>query len=606
MKSTLACRLTHSRRLYPALIALGVLAIMPAAALAQRSSAENLLPKDTLAYIHVASVPDLVAAFQQTNLGRLFADPQVQPFVTKLYDAANKALFKVKEATGLSLDEIAHIPQGEITFALLPRANPQTNQSGAGHLDLDSPIAFIAMVDCGNSIESARKFVDTIHAAMIKDGFTGREETVDGVIISIYQRGGGDPSPLVSLERDNTIVVCSTADIARQLLARWTTTNQDCLAENPRFASIMNRCRGPKDEEPHLTFFADPIGFVTVISQNNPAVKLGMALLPTLGLDGIKAVGGSYVIATEDFDGIMQLHLSLGSPRSGVLELIALDSGDDTPPPWVPGDIAGYISLHWNFQQTFEKGTKLADSFQGQGVMAKNINDRAQRWLGIDVEHDILPSLTGRALQFSWFDQPVKPGIGGHNLIAVQVRDARTFADAFQKITSHLGPKWQKKGFAAIDYYQLGAANGPDDIRPTPCLAMLNDWVLVTDRTGILEHVLSRRDETENNLALALDYKLIASKIAQQPGGDKPAMLLFNRPDAGWKYLYDLANSDQARQILQQRAGSNPFFTALHDGLDQNPLPPWEVIARYLAPEGAMFTDDDSGIHYMAFALRRK
>ena len=285
----------------------------------------------------------------------------------------------------------------------------------------------------------------------------------------------------------------------------------------------MNRCRGPKDEEPHITLFADPIGAVTEMAKTNPAIKLGMALLPTLGLDGVKAVGGSYTLATEDFDGIMQLHLSLGYPRSGALELLALDSGDDTPPNWVPGDIAGYTSIHWNFQQTFDKGMKLADSFQGPGVMAKNINDRTRRWFGLDVDHDILPALTGRVLHITWFDHPVKPGIGGHNLIALQLRDPHTFADSFQKITSHLPPQWEKKSFASIDYYQLGNPKDADDPRPTPCIAMFNDWAVVTDRTGILEHVLSNRDETENNLASALDYKLIASKIAHH-GGHEPRL----------------------------------------------------------------------------------
>jgi hypothetical protein len=580
-------------------VASALLTMAPLTTFAQRSTAENLLPKNTLAYVHVASVPNLVTAFQQTNIGRLIADPQVQPFVAKLYDAANKALTQVKEATGLSLDEIAHIPQGEITFAVLPTAKPAADGPS-------NPLGFVALVDCGTSIDSAQKFIDTVHAAMAKNGFTGREETVDGITISIYQQGSGDPSPLVSLERDNTIVVCSSVDAAKQLLARWSTTSEDCLAENTQFAAVMNHCRGTKDEEPHVTFFADPIGIASEIAKTNPALQLGMAILPTLGLDGVKAVGGSFVLATEDFDGIMQLHLSLGYPRSGVLELIALDSGDDTPPSWVPGDIAGYMSIHWNFHQTFEKGTKLADSFQGQGVMAKNINNRSQRWLGVDFEHDLLPALTGRVIHISWFEHPPKPGVGAHNLVGFQVRDPKAFADSYQKIVAHLGPRWEKKAFAAIDYYQLTTGRGPDDVRPSPCLAMLNDWLLATDRPGILEHVFSHRDEIENNLASALDFKLIASKISHQAGGDTPGMLSFNRPEEGWKFLYDLASSDKVRQTLQQRAGNNPFLAVLNEGLDQNPLPPWDVVSRYLAPEGAMVTDDDSGIHYMAFALRRK
>jgi hypothetical protein len=70
--------------------------------------------------------------------------------------------------------------------------------------------------------------------------------------------------------------------------------------------------------------------------------------------------------------------------------------------------------------------------------------------------------------------------------------------------------------------------------------------------------------------------------------------------------MYEMAASDEARTALRDRAGSNPFFTALNDGLSKNALPPWEAFAKYLAPTGAMIVGDESGIHYMQFALRRK
>jgi len=589
------------------LSALGV-----SSAQAQHVSAEKLLPKNTLAYVHVASVPELVEAFQQTNLGRMIADPQIQPFVTKLYEAANNALTQVKESTGLSLDEIAHIPQGEITLAMLPTGKPISEGPS-------KPFGFAALVDCGNSIESARKFTDTIHTALEHNGYVGRQESVDGFVISIYEHGGDSPS-LVSVERDNTLVFCTNLDVAKQLLSRWTTNNEDCLAENPRFAEVMNHCRGTKDEEPHLTFFADPIAIFSEIAKTDAAAQLALSILPTIGLDGIKGVGGSFVLATEDFDGISQFYLALGYPRSGVLELLALDSGDDTPPTWVPGDTASFSSLHWNLQQTFDKGTKLADTFNGPGATAKKINDRVQRRTGIDFEHELLPALTGRFLHSTWFEQPAKPGIGAHNLFALQLRDPKAFNDIYQKLITNLGPRLDKKAFAGIDYYETNgptyfdllflAFDGPrrreDETRPVPCMAILDDWLLISDRAGILEHIFSHRDEVENDLASSLDFKLIASKVSRQPGGDKPGMLSFNQSGSGLKYLYDLAASDDARQTLQKRAGNSLFFSVLNQGLDQNPLPPWDVISRYLAPEGAMVTDDESGIHYMSFALRRK
>ena len=266
--------------------------------------AERLLPRRTLAYLHVPSVPDLVDAFQETNFGRMINDPQIKPFVSGLFDAANNALVQVREATGFSLDEIAQIPTGEITLAVLPTSGENSDAIG-----------FVGMADCGDNIDAARKFRESLQKVLEQSGNQRREETIEGITVSIYQRRDGDRSPLVSLERDNTLVYCSNVEVARQLLQRWTDGAEDCLAQNRKFSSIMKRCRGTKDEQPHVEFFVDPIQIFTELAKDNPALKLGLAFVPSLGLDGLKGIGGSLVLATEDFDGIMQIHVQLGIPR---------------------------------------------------------------------------------------------------------------------------------------------------------------------------------------------------------------------------------------------------------------------------------------------------
>jgi hypothetical protein len=35
-------------------------------------------------------------------------------------------------------------------------------------------------------------------------------------------------------------------------------------------------------------------------------------------------------------------------------------------------------------------------------------------------------------------------------------------------------------------------------------------------------------------------------------------------------------------------------------------LPPFEVLQRYLAPGGTVVVDDETGLHYTDFSLRRK
>src|SRR5262245_37594308 len=225
-----------------------------------------MLPRKTLAYVNVPSVVDLVEAFKETNVGRMIVDPEIRPFAQGLLDAANSALLEVNERTGLSLDELARIPQGEITLALLP-------------VDEDGPntVAFVAMVDCGESIESARKFRENIQKMLERAGSPRQDQVVDGFTISIFQMQGDGRSPLVSMERDNTLVFCSNVSAAKQLLGRWSGEVDDCLAQNRKFSSIIDRSRGTRDEPPQILFYADPIAIVTQTTKNNAAARIGLS-----------------------------------------------------------------------------------------------------------------------------------------------------------------------------------------------------------------------------------------------------------------------------------------------------------------------------------------
>ena len=72
------------------------------------------------------------------------------------------------------------------------------------------------------------------------------------------------------------------------------------------------------------------------------------------------------------------------------------------------------------------------------------------------------------------------------------------------------------------------------------------------------------------------------------------------------RFLYGLATGERTRQALGKRAKNNRFLKSLDSALKENPLPPFAVLQRYLAPGGALVVDDETGIHYTAFSLRRK
>jgi hypothetical protein len=70
--------------------------------------------------------------------------------------------------------------------------------------------------------------------------------------------------------------------------------------------------------------------------------------------------------------------------------------------------------------------------------------------------------------------------------------------------------------------------------------------------------------------------------------------------------MYDIAAADTTRDRLASQSENNKFFRGLEKTMKDNPLPPFSVLAKYLAPGGGMVTSDETGFHWTTFTLRRK
>jgi hypothetical protein len=219
---------------------------------------------------------------------------------------------------------------------------------------------------------------------------------------------------------------------------------------------------------------------------------------------------------------------------------------------------------------------------------------------------DLLPAITGRVVHVTRLIQPARVGVWPSNFVAIELRDEKAFSSAYEKVIDKFIDRFEKHPYAAANYYQQKTDREPNGERAVPCFAKVDNWLFICDQPWMMEFILNQRDETSNRLANALDFKLIASKIARQPGGERPAVMSYEKTEAGFKYLYDLANSERSRERLRTLSEGNQFFRSLNDGLNDNPLPPWSALSKYLAPQGGMVVNDDSGIHFMRFSLRRK
>ena len=525
-------------------------------------------------------------------------DEQIKPLIGQLYTSAEEAWTRIEERVGLPLNQLLAIPQGEIAIAFVA---PPEQRPG-----------LVFLLDVHDRLPQAQKVLEKGEDFLLENGGTKAAERIDGHDAMVYT--GSDGTSIYKAEREGTILIASTKELMQFALAGWNGNAEKTLADNDRFNSIMSRCAGAVDDPPQLTFFVDPIEIAKTALRNTPAAT-GLALIPVLGLNGVQGIGGSITLATGEFDDVSHFHVLLENPRSGVLELLAMGSGDTTPEPWVPADIISYNTLHWDVRQTFDKAAELYNSLASEGAFQAEVKTRLGDRLGVDFEQEIIPALDGRFTWTNWVaEKPVRLNSIA-NIVGVKLKDPQAFTATLNKMTEKYAENLEKKSFGGVTYWQVKMPERPPRPegqgrarlrQPEPCFAIIGDYLVGSDSSAALDQAIITSTDPTRRLSAELDYKLIASKIKRQVGGDAPGMIQFNRPEEGMRFWYDMALAEDTQRRLERGAENNPVFRSLDKALKDNPLPPFSVLAKYFAPGGGMMVNDETGIHFMSFTLRRK
>ena len=104
------------------IVATTLLAALCPTASAARPSSMKLFPEESVVFIRITNAHDFGERVQQTAIGRMIHDPQLQPLVENLYGRAGKLYADEAEGKlGISWDDLKKLPKGEIAFAVVAR-----------------------------------------------------------------------------------------------------------------------------------------------------------------------------------------------------------------------------------------------------------------------------------------------------------------------------------------------------------------------------------------------------------------------------------------------------------------------------------------------------
>jgi hypothetical protein len=570
---------------------------------AERPSAPDLLPEETLAFVRIANIKEAYEKFQETSAAKIFKDPELKPLIDQLYGEGLKAFQVVEDELGLSLNDLLSIPQGELCVALLDQAS--------------TPPQLVAFLDVGDSMDNLNKLIDRAIQETGEGANFATNNYREHELLTISGQGRRNQS-LVMVRSESTVMITSKDTTMKQMLDAWDDRDEERtkLIDNEKFTTVMKRCVGTKEERPQMTFFIDPIRIVRAVTRGNAGAAIALTMLNPLGLDNLEAVGGSVILATEEFDSIAHFHLMIKQPREAILKMIALRKVDTTPEPWVSGDASSYMTLQWAPEQTFDELAKIYDLIRlDEGAFRELARAQVSERIGMDLEEDLLKGLSGRVTMFTQVQRPVKVNSQVTGIL-VHFDDEGTASDIVEKVVNKFPNVFEAKSYGSNRYYGIEQGNNrrrqqanldSEFFRtPTPSMCQLGNCILLTDSEGLIEDCFKTKADPGRSLAEDLEYQLVISRLSRQPGGNNPSMIAFSRPEEQFRLWYEIATADSSKTRLTAAAENNPFFRTLDSALVENPLPPFATIAKYLAPAGGIVTDEATGIHYIAFGMRRE
>jgi hypothetical protein len=347
--------------------------------------AEKALPDDTLLMFTLPDFSKVRDIYQHSPHGRFWNDPAMKDFKDKfLGKLTGDYLTPLEHQLGVRFADYTNLAQGQFTIALV--------QNGWLGVEGQSP-AFVVLLDAKDQSAQLKTNLAELKKKWVDSGKTVQTETIHGIDFSAITPALGEVSktlkkPLATLANGQTVdpmddpdakkapksrlyigqvesllVVGDTPKVIEKILARMSggpvktlsevagfDANAGMFHDVPAFGWINAKAlvevwSRPKDE-PADAETANPLGF-------KPD-----KVMAALGLNGLKSIAFNYSVSSEGT--LCNIMLAVPeSSRTGLFKILAGESKDYNPPPFVPADAVKFQRWRIDGQKTWATIRKM-------------------------------------------------------------------------------------------------------------------------------------------------------------------------------------------------------------------------------------------------------
>ena len=589
--------------------------------------APRLLPDDTLVYIRLDNADDLREEMGKTSIGRMINDPKMRPFADQFYSTARELFDQISEQVGVDLDQLLAIPHGQVAFAVHPvkplDEDEKPTIEARDNEDDDAlkrrrerqerreqySFGVTLIIDAGSNISQLMSIVERFEAQVLRGGHVRRIREIDDTEVTRLVPGRYGQQPIEFFEREGTLVMGVGHSTAQDVLNHWLEkSDEPTLADNANFGTIISRCIGAEETRPQLTFFVDPHAIIDRVIKRSGSMTAGLfwPVIEDLGASRFKGIGGSSFTGGDIFEGIAHYHIKISPPRDGVLGVLRPETGDTTPPNWVPDSVAGYTSITWDIAKAYENVGKVIDQFQGADSLKRFVETPVETRLGVKIQEDLLQNATGRLVRVTWMQPPIRFN-SGVNVLALEMKDTIKTKASLAQIRDRMPNQLKVDSVSGQVVYRLPGPGDrfPENMRrPEPSFMILGKWLIYSDSMEFLEKATLAHAGSLPRLVELPEYDLVVSELGGKLDGESPFLLSFIDGAQGIKVIYDLAKDENSRNLIRSAGENNIVARKFSELLDQNELPPFSEFEKYFAPTGFFGYDEADGIHFGFFTLR--
>src|SRR6266511_4957323 len=603
---------------------------------------EKLLPAETLGVITVPDWAKARAAYNANAGSQLWRDPALKPFKDKLLNKINDEFVKpLERELGVNLKEYSGLVQGQLTFAVL--------QNGWQGKEDPSP-AWLLLFDARDQSSQLKTNLADLRKKWIDSGKKLKTEKIRDVEFSTLTVSGEDlartlqksladsktekedgpgeksdekktKGALTIGQSESLLIVGSDPKAIEKILVRQSGGALPPLGEQAVFdGDYQGRFRNALVYGwVHFKPIADVLNRLASdagAKDRSDDAPNWSKIVSATGLGALKTLSFNLNETPEGTFGEFYLGVP-ASGRAGLFKIIATDSKDSNPPPFVPADAVKFqrfrldIQKAWNTLETMV--TEISPQMAG-GL--KLILETAGK--DKDPNFDSRKELIGNRGDdvISYQKNPRSNTLADLNsppsLYLVGSPNAEKLAAALKTIASLLPPQLtniKERELLGRKVYSLtlpGAPN-PDGTmsQRTFSYAASGGYLAMSTDDAMLEtHLRSSSDNTGKTLRDAAGL----ADAAQKVGGMSTGMFGYENASETMRVLLEALKNDSGtieRMLLMTPIAGKlggKDGKGLKDWVDFSLLPPFDQIARYFYFTVYSGSANADGLSYKMFS----